>query len=892
MDRTTLRHRRSIASPATSKMPPVPSAFPPSVLPARPVFALLLFLLAFLAPPPTRAAEIPEARKQLLAGDYRGAIHAAEEALRERPRTADWHRILIEGLLAVGRYPEADAAATNALALAPRSLPVRWLAREAFRRNGRPLAAETLVEETVRAVSQQPWAYREPEDLVMLGRFVLILGADPKDILDRFYATAKRLAPELRDTYLAAGDLALAKHDYALAGRQFDEGLKRFADDPDLLHGRARAFLEGDRKEMSASLEAALAANPRHTPSLLLFAEHQIDAEDYDAARKTLAGIHEINPHHPEAWAFAAVIAHLRHDATAESVARSNALRYWPTDPAVPHRIGLKLAQKYRFAEGAALQREALRFDPGYLPAQAQLASDLLRLGDEAEGWDLVQKVHGADAYDVTAYNLATLHDTMAAFVTVTNAHFVVRMIGREAEIYGPRVLALLERARSQLVPRYGAELAEPTIVEIFPDPKDFGVRTFGMPDNPGYLGVCFGRVITANSPASSRGSPVNWEAVLWHEFCHVVTLQLTANRMPRWLSEGISVYEERQASPAWGEQINPRYREMLLGDDLTPIGRLSAAFLIPKSPVHLQFAYYESSLVIEFLVDRFGFPKLRAILADLRNGTFINDAIEKHTAPLDSLEKDFATFARARARALAPELDWAKREDEALPPGVAALAEKLPGRPDNYYDLRRRALVLLEQKKWAEAKEPLTVLARAYPSENGADSANALLAQVHRALGETAEERQALARWAEVDGEAVEAYRRLMELDAAAADWPAVVRNAERYLAVNPLVPVPHRQLAAASEATGRPADAVASYQALLRLDPANPPALHYDLARLLRPTDPPAARRHVLEALQDVPRHRAALALLLDLGPSPPGAAGTNPPPTAPATTNRWIH
>src|SRR5437870_9756713 len=141
------------------------------------------------------------------------------------------------------------------------------------------------------------------------------------------------------------------------------------------------------------------------------------------------------------------------------------------------------------------------------------------------------------------------------------------------------------------------------------------------MPGNAGYLGVCFGKVVTANSPASQTAHPVNWEAVLWHEFCHVVTLQMTKNKMPRWLSEGISVYEEHQANPAWGMRIDPRYREMILGEDLVPVGKLSAAFLAPKSPRHLQFAYLESSMVIEFIVDRYGIDKLRNVLTDLRNG-------------------------------------------------------------------------------------------------------------------------------------------------------------------------------------------------------------------------------------------------------------------------------
>ena len=118
------------------------------------------------------------------------------------------------------------------------------------------------------------------------------------------------------------------------------------------------------------------------------------------------------------------------------------------------------------------------------------------------------------------------------------------------------------------------------------------------MPGNPGYLGVCFGTLVTANSSAAHPGHEVNWHSVLYHEFCHVVTLQITRNKMPRWLSEGISVYEEEQANPSWGQRMNPKYREMVLGGELTPISKLSGAFLAPRTPIHLQFAYYESSLV------------------------------------------------------------------------------------------------------------------------------------------------------------------------------------------------------------------------------------------------------------------------------------------------------
>jgi len=57
----------------------------------------------------------------------------------------------------------------------------------------------------------------------------------------------------------------------------------------------------------------------------------------------------------------------------------------------------------------------------------------------------------------------------------------------------------------------------------------------------------------------------------------------------------------------------------MVLGDDLTPLSKLSGAFLAPRSDLHLQFAYYEASLVIEFLVERFGPENLKAISARSR---------------------------------------------------------------------------------------------------------------------------------------------------------------------------------------------------------------------------------------------------------------------------------
>ena len=89
---------------------------------------------------------------------------------------------------------------------------------------------------------------------------------------------------------------------------------------------------------------------------------------------------------------------------------------------------------------------------------------------------------------------------------------------------------------------------------------------------------------------------------------------------------------------------------------------------------------------------------------------------------------------------------------------------------------------------------------------------------------------------------------------------------NCERVLAVNPLLPDTHRHLAMATEALNDAPQAIESWQTLLRLDPLDPAEANYRLARLLREPDNPKAKRHLLMALEEAPRFREALKLLLD--------------------------
>ncbi len=828
--------------------------------------ALAIGVLLAGLPVPSSAAETVDLTRLFRTGKYAECVEAAATSLKQ----SDWQEnvwlVKLQAEMELGRWTDAAASLDAALKRLPSSLQLRWLGRDVCRFSKQSERATKLEAEMVELVRQSPWRFSDSANQVVLGRWMLSQRTDAKKVLTAVYNEAKRRMPGNVDVWLAIGDLALEKHDYKLAGEAFQQAVKLDEEHPDAQLGVARAFAPSDSKKSSAALTAALAINPRHTGSLLMIADDRIDAERYDEADKALQEVLAVNPQQPTALAYRAVLAHLANQPEQEQRHRIAALLPWPENPAVDHLIGRKLSQKYRFAEGSEYQRQALEYDGAYLPAKVQLAQDLLRLGQEDAGLKLAEEVYNTDGYNVEAYNLVTLQESLVKFRTLEADGLLVRMDAREADVYGDRVLKLLQRAKAELAKKYGVQLEQPIIVEMFPRQQDFAIRTFGLPGGAGFLGVCFGNVITANSPASQASHPSCWEATLWHEFCHVVTLNKTKNKMPRWLSEGISVYEERLADPTWGQSINPKYREMMLGDDLTPVSKLSGAFLKPKSPLHVQFAYFESSLVVEHLIEKYGQKTLDRVLVDLGVGMPINESLARYTGSMEALDAEFAAFARKRAEAMGAKADWTTPE---LPRRATAeaIAEWLKEHPSNYAALRKLAEAQIAAKDWTSAQSTLNKMSPLYPEDSGPGNPYALLAKVHRATGDQKAERAALEKLASLTAD-LDALDRLSELAAEANDWSAARKFAERSLAVNPLAPATHRRAAAAALKLDDRQLSIASYRALLLLGDFNAAEAHFQLATLLRQSgDLQEAKKHTLLALEDAPRYRAAQQLLLEI-------------------------
>ena len=188
------------------------------------------------------------------------------------------------------------------------------------------------------------------------------------------------------------------------------------------------------------------------------------------------------------------------------------------------------------------------------------------------------------------------------------------------------QAIPLAKEALAALSKRYQFTPKGPLLIEMFPKHDDFAVRTIGLPGMIGALGACFGRVVTLDSPRARTPGEFNWGETLWHELAHVITLQMSGNRVPRWLTEGISVYEERRARPEWGKESDVSFAQALADGKAIKLDVLNEAFSDPKT---ISLAYYQASLVVDHLVQTYGEPALWKMLRAYGRGLETEDALQ-----------------------------------------------------------------------------------------------------------------------------------------------------------------------------------------------------------------------------------------------------------------------
>src|SRR4029453_7149485 len=87
---------------------------------------------------------------------------------------------------------------------------------------------------------------------------------------------------------------------------------------------------------------------------------------------------------------------------------------------------------------------------------------------------------------------------------------------------------------------------------------------------------------------------------------------------LPRWLSEGISVYEEKKARAAGGREMDLTFAGMLNRGETLKLRDLNSAFQNPKT---INLAYFQASLLVEQIVTAYGDAGLRKLVRSYAQG-------------------------------------------------------------------------------------------------------------------------------------------------------------------------------------------------------------------------------------------------------------------------------
>jgi tetratricopeptide (TPR) repeat protein len=803
---------------------------------------------------------IEQALRALNEGHYDRVAGLLEKLDAQDPVVA---ALVARAEIARGRYQQAETALRPIAQRAPTSDAALELGL-LLQMLGRSDANAVL--ERVAAITNTA---RDASDFARGGRALRALGRTQE--AKSAYVDAEAGAPRDPVIETAFGEFFLEKFNKAEALKSFQAALKVDSKYVPALVGSARALSDEDPPQAGAIAKMALEINPSSVPIHVFLAEEATDAGKRDDARKSLQSALEVNPSSLEAHALMAGLAYLE-DKTPEFDAEIAKTMAIAPNYGEGYRVVAELAShNYRYEDAVTLARKAIGLDPNNPHILSDLGIHLLRTGDEAEARSVLERSFALDGYNVVTYNLLQMMDTLDKFVTVRDGDLILRLDKDEAPVLQDPALALAHEALNNYIKRYGFTPKGPILIEIFPRQDHFAVRTAGLPGMVGALGACFGRVVTMDSPHARPGD-FQWEATLWHELAHVITLQMSNNRVPRWLTEGISVWEEKLHRPEWSRGMDMTFASMLNRKETLKLKDLNAAFTDGRT---ISLAYYEASLLVEHIVANYGEDGLHKLLYAYGKGLDFDGALKSAlNTDIDQLQSGFdqtleKMFGKLRA-ALQMEAGVEFRKMS------ADEVKKYAAQHDGSYGAQLTlGEVLRKENDLDGALRAFERAAALAPMATGDDSPNAQIAEIALQKKDTARAIKALQELVTWDFDNAEVARKLASLlKESGVQDPATVRPIyQRIVQIDPFDAEANAALGRSAMQMNQPADAVRAFKAVVALKPVDPAMAFTDLAEsYFKSGNRAEARKQTLAALEIAPSYERAQDLLLKIAENRP--------------------
>jgi cellulose synthase operon protein C len=661
------------------------------------------------------------------------------------------------------------------------------------------------------------------------------------------FRAAAQVQPKSAAARVGWGRLFIVTH-------QDDDAVKLFKEALALEPGNAQAMLglaqvyagrfDGNARNF---LNQALAADDTLIEAHLLLARMNLDEGQLDEVDKPLERAQllldrtQLPP--LDLYALRAALEAVRGGDGTKWAAR--ALAYNPHFGGVYEAMAYFEVTRRRYAEAVVLLRRALQLQPDSASAHAALGENLLRLGLIEAGQKELAAAYEGDPYSVTTVNSLRLLDRFSEFENIAvnepNRATQLRLHKKEAAVLRPYVQELTQSAIDTFAKRYRFTPKQPITVELYPNHDDFAVRVGGLP-GIGLLGVTFGYLLAMDSPSGRATGDFHWGSTLWHEMAHVFTLEATEHRVPRWLSEGISVFEEWRTGPTPGVVVTLDAVTAFSEGKFLKIEDLDGGFIRPRYQGQIQVSYMQAGLVCFFIEQQFGFDKLVALLEQFKRDAAVGAAVRASLGiSADDFDKRFNEFVAQRYAKVLPHMDeWKKH---------MAAATQAADRSD-----------------WSAVIEPARKAVAMYPEYLVGDSGYLLLAKAYEETKQPAQALAILQDYRKAGGWDPDALRQLAKL---LQDNGRTAQAIEVWHALNygdPMQPQSHLLLADALLAGKQSQGALREYRALLALGVIDEAPAYLGVAKALADLgDRAGSRRNLLQALEAAPNFRPAQEMLL---------------------------
>jgi len=798
----------------------------------------------------------------LQSGAFTQGLRRADVMLRRRPSDPFLHYAAGHLHMAQGDWDAAEAAYNQAINLKNDYWRAGLELADVLNLRGDYRRARRLYE--VIDAHRRRGGFTTAEGLGISGRAAMRL--ENYHDANEAFTTALRLEPSSTQLLIWHGDLYAVTYDEAYAQTLYEQALEVNPNSADALVRLADVTSGYGQKE--ELVQQALELINDYPPALSIQASlHLLDGE-YEAAAQAAGKATALNPGLLEAWGHLAAAQFLSGDESGFIEAEAAVAAITSQNSEFYRIIADDLALRFRYPDAVRMAQRAVEADPMNAAANATLGTALMRVGQYGSARRHFERSYERDAFNLYAANTISLLDALDGFARLESERFQLLIHADEDHTLGPAILQEAERALAVMGTRYPYHPARKIIIEAYNDPDDFAVRVAGVP-HVGLLGVCFGDVIALVTPNAASSGSYNWARTLWHEIAHTLAIGTSRFQVPRWLTEGLSVYEEQYASSAWKRDMELQFLTAFDQQRLHRLSGMDRGFTRPTYPAQVMMSYYHAYRVMEYVIDRYGFEAVIGILRRLGRGQSAEAALEAElgvtATTLDrALERHFGTIRQE----LAPVMrGWPDMLAEEVHGG--RLADFLAERgADSFYDRLIRGEAALEAEDYAAAEAHYEAALALYDDYTGPGNPYEGLAAVYRARQEPEALMAMLTAYLDTYPYGPGLARELAALHLQSGDSTNALRYLERSRRVEPYELPVLEQMAELYTGQARYREAADMRRAILEMGPVNRAEAHFALAESLYELEAvEEAKRAVLQSLEIAPGFRKAQALLLRL-------------------------